>query len=192
MFVNIICSPHFLPPEERAGPTRVLIQMPTSVWRRRPDGPGHLHQRYSPADRSHKVDEIMGELKEAWICKSLHAPTPVLKQSVLINISCTGNLVAVLVGEWGGWKLSPFLYPDPLFFFFWILLFEVIFSSWMLSEGLGGANEENFPQILDQKPPRLSATWRKLVLSPTMLSKSTQPIELFYVFYQCSHKFKCS
>lgn len=63
----------------------------------------------------------MDELKEAWVCKSPTAPTPRLKQSILINISCNESL---LVRK----KLKLFCLPrgSPWFFFFVFCLFLIL------------------------------------------------------------------
>lgn len=114
MFVNIICSPL------RPRGLRRSLKVPDSnaniclatepEW----DRLGHLHQRYSPVDRSHKVEFERWNYGWAERALSMQIPPctlPHVKQSILINISWDENL---LIGQ----KLKLFHFSGRCFLVF--------------------------------------------------------------------------
>lgn len=96
MFVNIICSP-FHPRGTRRS-LKVSHSNANICLALEPewDRLGHLHQRYSLVDRSHKVES--GRWNNGWSERGSsmqipHRTHPCVKQSILINISCNENVL---------------------------------------------------------------------------------------------------
>lgn len=132
MFVNIICSP--LRPRGTCQSLKVsdsnanICLATEPVW----DRLGHLHQRYSLVDRSHKVE--FQRWNNGWAERGLsmqicHCTHPCVKQSILINISCNEN---PLIRK----KLKLFCFPSGSqisFFFFWYKC-DVIFWATILEK----------------------------------------------------------
>lgn len=96
MFVNIICSP--LHPRGTCQSLKVSDSNANICLATEPEWEslGHLHQRYSLVDRSHKVEFRRwnnGRAERGPGMQILHCTHPCVKQSVLINISCNENLL---------------------------------------------------------------------------------------------------
>lgn len=96
MFVNIICSP--LHPRGTSRSLKVSDSNANICLATEPewDGLGHLHQRYSLVDRSHKVEFQRWNNGRAERGLSMQIPQwthPFVKHSILINISCIKNLL---------------------------------------------------------------------------------------------------
>lgn len=96
MFVNIICSP--LHPRGTCQSLKVSDSNANICLATEPewDRLGHLHQRYSLVDRSHKVEFQRwnnGPAERGLGMQIPHCTHPSVKQSILINISCNENLL---------------------------------------------------------------------------------------------------
>lgn len=137
MFVNIICAP--LHPRGTCQSLKVSDSNANICLATEPEWEslGHLHQRYSLVDRSHKVEFRRwnnGRAERGLGMQIPHCTHPCLKQSILINISCDENL---LIRKKKSWNFSAFPEEAKSLVFFRLLWFctcDVIFWATILEK----------------------------------------------------------
>ncbi len=155
MFVNIICAP--LHPRGTRQSLKVSDSNANICLAQEPEweSVGHLHQRYSLVDRSHKVEFWRwnnGRAERGLGMQIPHCTHPCLKQSILINISCDENL---LIRE----KVETFLpsrrKPNPLF------LPPLILCMWchFLGDHLGKMETKHLATLGQKEPASLFSVW---------------------------------
>lgn len=194
MFVNIICSP--LHPRGTCQSLKVsdsnanICLATEAEW----ESLGHLHQRYSLVDRSHKVEYPRwnnGRAEGGLGMQIPHCTHPRLKQSILINISCNESL---LVRK----KLKLFCLPrgSPCFCLFLILVCVMSFSgrpSWKNGDKTSCNNGLKRTQLLcavrsswqseqsEAKCAESPIAFRSTKQSGTAAHTSPRPQTFFYV-----------